>query len=221
MKLEELAQVMIGILTKREMDEKGKNRYRLFSLKNYEEKKEYEEIIANKELNNKLTQKGDLLFRLLCPNKIIHVDEKLEGILVSSQFCIIRVQKEKIDPIILKWYLESPKANEDLNTKTTGSIIKTVPVANLKTLNIPSIDPKEQEKMKRLILLWEKEKEISKKILEEKEKMYNSYLEEKINKKEKISWDDFLIKQLLLQGVLAGLDMALQLHLQKKEQILC
>ena len=39
MKLEELAQVMIGILTKREMDEKGKNRYRLFSLKNYEEKK--------------------------------------------------------------------------------------------------------------------------------------------------------------------------------------
>ncbi len=184
MKLEELAQVMIGILTKREIDEKGKNRYRLFSLKNYEEKKEYEEIITNKELNSKLTKKGDLLFRLLCPNKIIHVDEKLEGILVPSQFCIIRVQKEKIDPIILKWYLESPKANEDLNTKTTGSIIKTVPVANLKTLNIPSIDPKEQEKMKKLILLWEKEKEISKKILEEKEKMYNFYLEEKINKKE-------------------------------------
>ena len=36
--------------------------------------------------------------------------------------------------------------------------------------------------MKNLILLWEKEKELSKEILEEKEKLYNSYLEKMITK---------------------------------------
>lgn len=184
MKLEEIADVMIGILTKRESDENGENSYLLFSLKNYEEKQEYEELKTNKDLSNKLVQKGDLLFRLLCPNKIIYADEELEGKLISSQFCIIRTQEKKMDPIVLKWYLESKEAKEELNSKITGSIIKTMPLANLKTLYIPNISKKEQANMKRLILLWKEEKEISKKILEEKEKLYNSYLEEMMKRGE-------------------------------------
>ena len=178
MKLEELAQVMIGILTKREMDEKGKNRYRLFSLKNYEEKKEYEEIIANKELNNKLTQKGDLLFLLLCPNKIIHVDEKLEGILVSSQFCIIRVQKEKIDPIILKWYLESQQGKAQIATEQIGSSIQKISIAALKKIEIPQIDINKQEKIKDLIEVWENEKKVMQDIIETKEMIYENIIEQ-------------------------------------------
>ena len=175
MKLEKMAQVMIGVLSKREEDEKGENSYKLFSLKNYEENQEYEELKTNKNLNNKLAKTGDLIFRLLYPNKIIYADKKIEGLLIPSQFCIIRT--EKIDPIVLKWHLESKKAEEEVNSKITGSIIKTMTLANLKTIEIPEIPNKRQEKMKELILLWEKEKEISKEILEEKEKLYNYYLE--------------------------------------------
>ena len=72
MKLEEMAQVMIGVLTKREKDNNGENSYELFSLKNYEEKNTYEELKTNKNLSDKLAQNGDLLFRLLAPNKIIY-----------------------------------------------------------------------------------------------------------------------------------------------------
>lgn len=184
MKLEEIAEVMIGILAKRENDEKGENSYSLFSLKSYEEEQKFEELKTNKDLTNKLAKQGDLLFRLLYPNKIIYVDETLEGILIPSQFCIIRAKKEKMDPIVLKWYLESEKVEKELNTIVTGSIIKSMAVGSLKTLDIPNIATKEQENMRQLILLWQREKEILQEILEEKEKLYHFYLEKMIQRGE-------------------------------------
>jgi len=184
MKLEEIAQLMIGILTKREQDESGENSYLLFSLKNHEENQEYEEFKTNKDFTNKLVKEGDLLFRLIYPNKIIYVDEMLDGLLIPSQFCIIRTRKEKMDPIVLKWFLQSKIAEEEMSSKITGSIIKSMPLSNLKTLNIPRIPKQQQKDMKKLIELWEKEKEISEKILEEKEKLYNYYLEEIIRRGE-------------------------------------
>ena len=139
MKLIDIADVMIGVLTKRENNKNGENSYSLFSLKNYEEEIGFEEFKTNKNLDSKVTKKGDLLFRLLHPNKIIYVDEKLDGTLIPSQFCIIRPNKKQINPIVLKWYLESNNATNELNSKVTGSIIKSMSVANLKTLNIPYI----------------------------------------------------------------------------------
>lgn len=184
MKLEEIAQLMIGVLAKRERDTNGENSYLLFSLKDYEEKQEYEELKTNKNLNNKLAKEGDLLFRLIYPNKVIYVDKNIEGLLVPSQFCIIRTQKEEINPIVLKWYLESNNAKEELNSKITGSIIKSMTLANLKTLEIPYVPSNVQNKMQKLIELGEQEKIITKKILEEKEKLYNSYLTEMMKKGE-------------------------------------
>lgn len=170
---------MIGVLVKREEDKNGENSYKLFSLKNYEEKSnEYENFRTNKDLSSKQAQEGDLLFRFVYPNKIIYVDKELEGKLIPSQFCIIRTKKEKMDPIVLKWYLESRRAEEEMKEKVTGTIIKSMTIANLKTIEIPDTKKKTQQKMKKLIQLWQKEKEISKKILEEKDKLYNSYLEE-------------------------------------------
>lgn len=184
MKLDEIAKIKIGIVVKREIEENGENSYELFSLKNYEENENYEQLKTTKDLTDKLAKKGDLLFRLLYPNKIIYVNKELEGLLIPSQYCIIRVQNEKMDPDVLKWYLESKRAKQDLNSKITGSIIKSMPVSNLKTLEIPDISIKEQSNMKELIKLWDKEKEISKQILEKKEKLYNFYLEEMLKKGE-------------------------------------
>lgn len=184
MELNEIAQIMIGVLAKRESKENGENSYELFSLKSYEEKKEYDILNTNKDLSNKVAKNGDLLFRLLYPNKVIYVDKELEGVLVPSQFCIIRVNKEQMDPFVLRWYLESKVAKKDLDSKITGSIIKSMTLANLKTIKIPNISKENQRKMIELITLCEKEKEISKQILEQKDKLYQYYLEKMIQKGE-------------------------------------
>lgn len=176
MKLEEIAEVMVGILAKRENNEKGENSYLLFSLKDYESKQEYEELKTNRDLSNRLAKRGDLLFRLIYPNKIIYVNDEIAGMLVPSQFCIIRAEKSRINPNFLKWYLESKVAKNDLEKNITGSIIKSMSITNLKTLEIPDITMKAQEDISRLIALWEEEKDISKKIFEEKEKLYDLYI---------------------------------------------
>ena len=44
MKLEEIANVSIGILVHRESVENGKYKYKIFNLNNYEENKEYQTI---------------------------------------------------------------------------------------------------------------------------------------------------------------------------------
>lgn len=184
MKLEEIAYVITGIVLNRERAVDGENSYTLFSLKDYEENSAYETLITNKDLKEKLSQKGDLLFRILSPNRIIYVDESLENMLISSHFFIIRLNSDVLNPIVLKWYLESQEVKEILNLQITGSIMQSMPISAIKNLEIPDIIKENQNKMKTLIELWEKEKNISKQILEKKEKLYNHYLEELIKRGE-------------------------------------
>ena len=52
--------------------------------------------IVTGNLEYKLTKKGDLIFRLSLPSKIILVDEKTEGLLINNLYCIIRCNNKKI-----------------------------------------------------------------------------------------------------------------------------
>jgi len=186
MKLGQVAQIMIGIVVKREAVEGGEKSYKLFSPRSYEEKLAYETITTSKDFSDKTLKEGDLIFRLVYPNKIVYANKELEGMLIPSQFCIIRTEKEKIDSTVLKWYFESKRAETELKSKITGSIIKSMSIANLRELEIPEIPIAKQKKMKQLITLWEEEKSVTEKILKEKEELYNAYLEEIVERGERL-----------------------------------
>lgn len=178
MKLEEIANISIGITVNREKDENGKNTYKLFSLKNYEENQEYEEFKTDKNLDSRLSKEGDLLFRLIYPNKIIYVDDSLKDMIIPLQLCIIRADYAKIDPIVLKWYLESRMAREQILTEVTGTTIQSIPVSALRKIEVPEISKENQEKIKKLVELWEDEKKVTLELIEKKEKLYEDYIEE-------------------------------------------
>lgn len=178
MKLEEVANVSIGILVNREISEDGKYEYPIFNLKNYEEKQKYQTIRMQKDFSDKTTKQGDLLFRLVAPNKIIYVDETQENLLVPSQLCIIRPDQSKIHPIFLKWYLESQSGKEKIMLEHIGSSIQKISVASLKKIEIPEVDRKEQENIKDLIEVWNQEKEIMQKIIDTKEMLYSNIIEQ-------------------------------------------
>ena len=84
MKLDDIAEVNIGILLNREIKNEGNNPYKIFNLKQYDENEEYEIYKLKNNYNTKLTKKGDLLFRMVYPNRLIYVDKNLENLLVSS-----------------------------------------------------------------------------------------------------------------------------------------
>lgn len=182
MKLENISEVFIGILTSREISDFGEYQYKIFNIKNYDSNEEYETVKAEKRLDDKLTKKGDLLIKLIYPNRIVYIDENLEGFLVPSQMCVIRPDTQKIDPEFLKWYLESDLGKEIIEPHITGSSIQKISVGSLKKLEIPLINLDKQKAITDLIKLWSKEKKVLQNIMKEKDVLYNNLITEIIEK---------------------------------------
>ena len=106
--LEDITKINIGIVLRRKeamYKSKKTYNYKVFNIRNYEEKLEYEEFCSEENLQNYIAKKGDLLFRLAFPIKVIEVDEKIEGLLVNNQYCIIRKNDTNYNIDFVKWFL--------------------------------------------------------------------------------------------------------------------
>ena len=184
MKLSDVSEIFIGILVKREEKQGGEYKFPIFDLKNYENyENEYDIIETNKDLEYKLTKEGDLIFRLVYPNKVIYIDKELQGMLVSSQWCVIR--PHGINVKFLKWYLESDEGKGNILTNISGSTVQKISVQSLKMLEIPEINLEKQKKLEDIIELWKKEKKILLEIINSKDLLYKNLIEEFVKKENK------------------------------------
>ena len=178
-KLWSIANISLGAIISRkkaktEIEIKAK--YKLFSMKSYEEdleKKEYEDFESNDILNDKLVKEGDLIFRLLYPLKVAYVTKELEGLLVPSQYCIIRVTNKNYDAKFLKWYLESTEVDKQVTPFLMNTVMPLITVKSIKELEIPKVNLEKQNLVGKIIMNWYKEKRLVKQLLIEKEKYYN------------------------------------------------
>ncbi len=184
MKLEDVADIHIGVVLKRkEAVYKGSktNKYKVFNIRCYEEEIEYDDFYSMEDLSSYVTKKGDLIFRLSLPSKIILVDEKTEGLLINNLYCIIRCNNTKINNKFLMWFLESKEASRQLETIIIGTVVKSIPVAKLRLIEIPYVTFKEQEKISKLIYSWKEQKKLYNQMIIEKDNYYNSIVNKVIN----------------------------------------
>lgn len=184
MKLCQMADVSMGILLSREENKEGSRQYKLFDMKSYEENIEYGMFFTEKNFDDKLTKENDLLFRLVYPNKLVYISKEQENLLVTSQLCIIRTNKEILNPTFLKWYLESKLGKEKIMLEMRGSSIQKISVSSLRNIEIPEVEIEKQRNIEDLINLWKKEQETLQSLIESKEKLYNSIIEEIVERKE-------------------------------------
>lgn len=184
MKLCQMADISMGILLSREEHKDGSRQYKLFDIKNYEENIEYGMFCTEKNFDDKLTKEDDLLFRLVYPNKLVYISKAQENLLVPSQLCIIRTNKEILNPTFLKWYLESKLGKEKIMLEMRGSSIQKISVSSLRDIEIPELEIGKQRNIEDLINLWKKEQETLETLIKSKEKLYNSIIEEIVERKE-------------------------------------
>ena len=185
MKLKEISDVFTGVLTVRETDKEGNNLYKVFNLKEFENKTNNHDIMmSSKDLSHKAVKNGDLIFRLVYPNKIIYVDEKMEGMLVPSQWCVIRPYSNIIRAKVLKWYLESEDGKRKIMPNIIGTTIQKMSINSLKEIEIPVIKKQKQKNVEDLIELCERQKDISLKILENKQLLYDEIIREIIQEED-------------------------------------
>ena len=185
--LENIARVEIGVVLKRkEAMYKSENTttYKIFNIKNYEENIPFEEFYSLDNLESFVAEKGDLLFRLFYPIRVIEVDDKIAGTLVNNQYCLIKTSKikETYKKDFVKWYLDSENSMRQFDKMLVGTTAKSVPVSKLRKLELPLISEEKQEKLSKIIKLWKKQKKQYENLVKEKEKYYNDIINNEIKK---------------------------------------
>ncbi|MCM3024191.1 restriction endonuclease subunit S [Heyndrickxia ginsengihumi] len=181
MQLGEIAQIKTGLVLSRkkaEIEYDVKATYKLLTLRNISEdglieNESFDEFASNDDLDDHyFTEEGDVLMRLSQPYTAVFIDKNYTGLLVPSYFAIIKVNEKKLLPQYAAWYLNTMNVKKELERSQAGSRI---PSTNQNAIrNIPIVLPpiSKQEVLMELYQLHQKEKTLYKKLIEEKELLF-------------------------------------------------
>ena len=70
-----------------------------------------------------LSQVGDVIIRLSAPYTAVFVDESTAGMVVSSNFVIIRADRNELLPEYLFWLLNTPKVKRSIYENATSNML--------------------------------------------------------------------------------------------------
>lgn len=182
--LDDIAQINLGVVLARKMakyESEKTTKYPLFNLKIYEQRKnsenlEYEEFISIEDLSPYIIKKGDLIFRLAFPLKVIIADDDLEGKIITNQYVIIRVNEKKYNSVFLQCFLQSEDMQRQLEKYLVGIAIRTIPVNKIREIHLPKIDLEKQKKLAKIYEDWNHQRVLYEKLICDKEKYYSTLI---------------------------------------------
>ena len=174
MKLGELATVRSGLVLSRKQARKGapvKMRYPLLSFRaihpnGYIDMEQLDGFDAAEQLSPEyLTQIGDVIIRL--------TDEASAGMVVSSNFVIIRVDRSRLLPGYLVWLINTPKIRKAIYENTSSNMLGAINARFFSEFEIPPLSILQQQKIAELHLLAKKETALLRQLSAEKERYYD------------------------------------------------
>ena len=183
MKLSKIANISVGIILSRKQDIVPANntyKYNSITLKSMQSigvinKDNFEEVFLREEIEEEfLTNKGDVVIRLSEPYVSAYIDESLTGLIVPSNFAIIRITKENIDGEFLKFYLNSNLGRRAILKVSGGTNLNTINIGNLKQIEIKILDVNKQRKFIEINKIFIKEEILLMSLIDEKRKYLNN-----------------------------------------------
>lgn len=183
MKLQELASVRSGlVLARKQSREPTDYRYPLINLRciqpegiiNLNESDIYEAKEPLKE--EYLSRRGDIVVRLTAPYTAVLIDDLTSGMVISSNFVVIRINDKQLMPEYLFWLLNTTKVKRKIYENTTSNMLGAVKAKFLMDFELTLLSTESQKKIAQLNLLARKESQLLKKLSEEKEKLYSCLL---------------------------------------------
>ena len=180
MKLINMSEVQTGLVLvrkKADADDKNTHKYGMLTLKSFEPQGwlnngKLDMFISKEKLESKyLTSKGDVIIRLTTPYTAICMSDKQEGLVIPSNFAILRLKEQKFIPEFIALFLNSEIIEKEffkLSISTTIPLIKTT---HLKDIEIPEKQIDIQKNIVELNQLQVKEKMLLTKLMKEKEKL--------------------------------------------------
>ena len=120
-----------------------------------------------------LTQVGDVIIRLTSPYTAVLIDEASAGMVVSSNFVIIRVDRSRLLPGYLVWLINTPKIRKAIYENTSSNMLGAINARFFSEFEIPPLSILQQQKISELYLLAKKETALLRRLSAEKERYYN------------------------------------------------
>ena len=183
MKLQDLASVRSGlVLSRKQAKEPSEYRYPLINLRCIQQEgtiqlKEADIYEAKEPLKEEyLSQSGDIIVRLTAPYTAVLIDETTSGMVVSSNFVVIRAEDKSLLPEYLFWLLNTEKIKRKIYENATSNMLGAVKARFLADFELVLLSEEDQCKISQFNLLAKRERQLLRMLAEEKEKYYAGVL---------------------------------------------
>lgn len=185
MVLKDIAKINIGLVVSRlssiELLEEGQL-YNYFTLSSAEhdqtiDQTKLKELKTNSVIDDKfLSRKGDIIIGLSSPHSLAYINNESSGIIIPSQFALIRVSVPNVLPEYLIAYLASDEIQHKIIEMEKGATVKTVDLSKLSNLPICLLSLMKQKQIAHLNALIKEENKINYLYAKLKEKANNYYI---------------------------------------------
>ena len=183
MKLGEIASVRSGLVLSRKLArENPVQRYRLLNLRSitpegYIDLNETDVFDAKETLPREyLSQVGDIVIRLSAPYTAVLIDEESEGMVVSSNFVIVRTDPQELLPEFLYWLLNTSEVKHRMFENSSSNMLGAVKPKFFADYEITPLPIPEQQKIAAINALAKAESMLLRQLANAKEQYYEAIL---------------------------------------------
>lgn len=188
MKLGEIASVRSGLVLSRKLArENPVQRYRLLNLRSitpegYIDMNETDVFDAKETLPGEyLSQVGDIVIRLSAPYTAVLIDEESEGMVVSSNFVIVRTDPQVLLPEFLYWLLNTSEVKHRMFENSSSNMLGAVKPKFFADYEITPLPIPEQQKIAAINALAKAESKLLRQLANAKEQYYEAILRNTFN----------------------------------------
>lgn len=188
MKLGEIASVRSGLVLSRKLArENPVQRYRLLNLRSitpegYIDMNETDVFDAKETLPREyLSQVGDIVIRLSAPYTAVLVDKESEGMVVSSNFVIVRTDPQELLPEFLYWLLNTSEVKHRMFENSSSNMLGAVKPKFFAEYEITPLPIPEQQKIAAINALAKAESKLLRQLANAKEQYYEAILRNTYN----------------------------------------
>lgn len=179
MRLQEVASVRCGlVLSRKQAARPMGHRYSLINLRCIQstgciDLKEADVYEAKEPLRGEyLSCQGDIVVRLTAPYTAVLIDAETSGMVIPSNFVVIRMERAGLLPEYLFWLLNTSRMRRELYENATSNMLGAVKAQFLAEIALMLPPVEVQRSIAQLNLLAKKERQLLNKLADEKETLY-------------------------------------------------
>ncbi|MDO5412773.1 MAG: restriction endonuclease subunit S [bacterium] len=180
MKLGNIATVRSGlVLSRKQAREPSGIQYPLLNLRSvreggYIDLAETDVFDATEYLSPEyVSQIGDVVVRLSMPYTAVLIDQSTAGMVISSNFVIIRSDRREFLPEYLFWLLNTPDVKHSIYENTSGNMLGAIKAKFFTEFEIAPLPISDQQKIAVMNTLALEETRLLRRLADEKERFYS------------------------------------------------